>query len=90
MGYEGAAEYHTLKTDHRDLTLEEWANIWNDLDHPIACTSLDVMLEQKANLEKLCSNYNACTYEQKELVKKMEADIVSYQAKQKTVTRKSK
>lgn len=71
LGTHGAVEFHTLTTEKKEYTLNEWAGIWSNVKRPIVCTHSDVLAEWKGNIEKLCSNYNACTYEQKQAIDKI-------------------
>ena len=61
-GFLGADAFHTLTTDSQELSYPEWLAKWNDLDHPIVCTSSDTFADWKNVIEKLCSAKGRCKY----------------------------
>jgi hypothetical protein len=70
LGGDGAAEFHTLKSDKAYLTLDEFIRKWEDLAHPMICTTVDTFADWKGIMEKLCSESpGKCKYEdQKKLI----------------------
>lgn len=80
LGSQGAACFHTLTTTEERLSLQAWAERWDDLSNPQGpqlCTTAATFADLKAVIEKLCSDRQGmCTYDQKEqlyqLTKKMD------------------
>lgn len=66
LGPLGASGFHTLTTGQESLSLSQWAQKWDDLNHPLVCTSVDTLADWKADLEKLCSSGKRCTYEEQQ------------------------
>lgn len=67
LGIEGASVFHTLTPETGQLTIEEWAARWDDLDHPLVCFGTEMLAEWKGDLEKLCS-VEPCTVKMKDAV----------------------
>ena len=65
------------------MTLQEWATTWDDLDHPQICSVVDNFTDIKADVEKLCSFGNVCTYDQKAQVNAISAKLDTVIAKAK-------
>jgi len=64
LGRDGAAEFHTLKTDKRHVPFAEFKRMWEDLSHPMICTYAETFADWKAVQQKLCSwAPERCTYE---------------------------
>lgn len=64
LGEDGGAEFHTLKTDKRRLTFDQFKAMWFDLSHPLVCTYAETFADWKAIQSKLCSwAPERCTYE---------------------------
>jgi hypothetical protein len=59
----------------RDMTLEQFAVWWNNLDDPKICTNASTYADIKGDIEQLCSFNNVCTYEMKENVEKISAKL---------------
>ena len=57
-GTSGAVEFHTLT----DAEVDYDFNAWAVKRFGMVCTTTDTFATNKANLEKLCSWYNACSY----------------------------
>lgn len=66
LGIDGAAEFHVMTEETARLNYQQWQARWNDLTHPMVATDIDTMLDWKADIEKLCSFENHCTYEQQQ------------------------
>ncbi len=66
MGRDGAACFHTLTEESRDLDKP----LWDQERFGQVCTTAQTFADWKAAIEKLCSVSGRCTYEQQELVKK--------------------
>lgn len=70
LGIFGAHCKHTLTTQSRDLTTEEWASMsfgqvcTADPQDKLGQTFSDI----KETIEKLCSKCNCCTYESKKKI----------------------
>lgn len=76
LGILGAAGFHTLTNDTERLNIQQWAVKWDDLQHPLVCTSVDTLADWKGDIEKLCSfNSNECTYQVQQAVNAFYAKI---------------
>jgi hypothetical protein len=60
-GMQGAVEFHTLTTDQRNLSFEDWMKLIRE--KPLVCTSPDTFGDMKKAVEQLCSVCNCCDYE---------------------------
>jgi hypothetical protein len=52
-GMLGSIEFHTLTTETREVTFQEWMQIIRD--NPLVCTSVTAFGDVKTELEQLCS-----------------------------------
>lgn len=59
-GMVGAVEFHLLTTDKATLSFEQWMQLIRT--QPLVCTSVNNLGDLKAEIEKLCSVCNCCTY----------------------------
>lgn len=78
LGITGAAEFHTLSTESRDLDLNAWAALWDDLTNPqgpMACTRTATLAEIKAEVEKLCSFAKICNVELKTAISSLSTRV---------------
>lgn len=64
LGESGGVAYHLLTNETHDLTHDEIIAKWNNLSQPQVMTSVDTLLDWKADIEKLCSDSGECTIEQ--------------------------
>lgn len=64
LGEGGGVAYHLLTNETHDLTHDEVMARWNNLNQPQVMTSVDTLLDWKADIEKLCSDSGECTIEQ--------------------------
>lgn len=62
MGASGAACFHTLTSDSRELDKATW----DTYRVGKLCEDADAFADWKAAMEKLCSQTGDCTYEQKQ------------------------
>lgn len=78
-----------LSDGSKDLTLLEWAKLWNDLkntDGPVACTRTSTIVNLKSSLEKLCSwNPSQCTVDIQTVIKQVGSTMDNVQKKAKRV-----
>ncbi len=63
LASEGAACFHTLTNDSESMNLQQFAAWWDDLSDPKVATSIATLTDIKADIEKLCSFNNVCTYD---------------------------
>lgn len=68
LGSQGASCFHTLTTDSEQLTLQQWAERWDNLLDPQVCSVVETFVDIKGDVEKLCSDENICTYDMTEKV----------------------
>jgi hypothetical protein len=72
----GAHEFHTMTTETRNLTREEWLRIWDDLSHPMVCTSIQTFADWKKFMEKACSFPGVtCTYQTQAAVERFFSEM---------------
>lgn len=64
LGSQGASCFHTLTTGSEQLTLQQWAERWDNLADPQVCSVVESFTDIKADVEELCSFNNVCTYDQ--------------------------
>ncbi len=62
MGVDGAACFHTLSKDSRDLKKADW----DKARFGMICESTDVFANIKDIIDTLCQNSGQCTYEQQQ------------------------
>jgi hypothetical protein len=82
LGSQGAVLEHTLTSTQTTLTLEQFAELWDNLSDPLICTNSSVFATWKANLEKLCSDSNSCSYNDTQAVSSVAKAIGSVLKKQ--------
>ena len=68
LGPLGATCFHSMTTDTESLTLQQWAQVWDNLDNPQVCTSASTLAEWKQDIEELCSYEQDCTVDVQEAV----------------------
>jgi hypothetical protein len=63
LGSQGGVKVHSLaNAPSTTITLAEFAALWDSSADPLICTNSSVFASWKADLEKLCSDTNKCTY----------------------------
>lgn len=79
MGSEGAACFHTLSDDARDIPKAEWdAERFGQV-----CTTTNDFAAIQSALEKLCSMAGKrCTYYVKQALRSLEAKVLVFEARQ--------
>jgi hypothetical protein len=65
---QGAACFHTMTTDQRELSEVELLGWLMDAQDPKVCTSSQTLADLKANIEVLCHDSRLCDYETKKKV----------------------
>lgn len=65
MGDSGAACFHTLTSESRDLAKIDW----DKERFGMVCTKAQNFAEMKAAVEKLCHKSKLCTYEDRQLMR---------------------
>ncbi len=77
----GAACFHTLSDQSRQLTQVEWdSERFGQL-----CSSAETFAEQKKIILKLCKVTKACSYQEKQLLEKFGAKIARFQSSVKSM-----
>jgi hypothetical protein len=66
MGFQGAACFHTLIEEKRDVPKDQW----DDERFGQICEKADVFADWKSVIEKLCSLSGDCDYQTKKNLKK--------------------
>lgn len=74
-----------LTSGSTDLTLEQWAALWNNLsgpNGPIICTTTSTVQNLKSALESLCSwNPSECTTDVQTQINNFMGEVSSVQSK---------
>lgn len=72
---DGATEFHFLTSETHDYDKPTWDSMRGGM----ICEQPDVFADWKADLEKLCSISNRCTYQQKQALQDFYSRVQSVQ-----------
>lgn len=92
LGSQGASAFHTFTPTTASLTLQQWAEAWDDLANPLGpmvCTRSETLAKLKGAVEKLCSDHDGmCSYDMKEQVGALSSRLDTVTEKAKKAARK--
>lgn len=81
LASDGAACFHELTSDTRQMNLQQFVTWWDDLSDPKVATPSSTLADIKADIEKLCSFESVCTVQVKQAVTALSAKVSAVQAK---------
>lgn len=85
MGELGAAGFHTISDEERELTKEEW----DEERFGMLCTKAENFANWKAALLKLCNVTRMCNYSTKKKIQNLSNRIQDFQLKIEDITARS-
>lgn len=80
-GMVGAVEFHTMTSDQRDISFEDWMQLLRT--QPMICSSVNTYGDVKSSFEKVCSICNCCTDDTKKAAEEFFNNLATAEGKMK-------